>query len=131
MEPTVANLDFLAPGLVDVSDEDKQKALDYAANFRPPCLPDDQQDLAQLYYAIYFLYDREAQKAGQQSGVVQIAGVKSIKEGDVQITYGNANGESTVYDPFGFYAKWKALNDICGYGAIVAGNWRGRNGCSC
>lgn len=130
MEPTVANLSFLAPGLADVSDEDKQKALDYAVAFRPSCLDKAQQDLAQLYYAIWFLFDRQAQTAGGDAGVTIIAGVKSIKEGDVQITYGNADG-TVVADPYGFYGRWKALNDLCGYGAIVASPYRGRNGCPC
>lgn len=129
MEPTVENLSWLAPGLANVSDEDKQKALDFAASFRPSCLDDEQQDLAQLYYAIWFLYDRQAQIDGANSGIPVIQGVKSIKEGDVQYTFGYDG--AVVFDPYGFYSKWKALNDMCGYGAIVAGNWRGRNGCSC
>lgn len=129
MEPTVENLSWLAPGLANVSDEDKQKALDFAATFRPACLDDEQQDLAQLYYAIWFLYDRQAQIDGSNSGIPVIQGVKSIKEGDVQYTFGYDG--AVVFDPYGFYSKWKALNDMCGYGAIVAGNWRGRNGCAC
>ena len=129
MEPTVENLDFLAPGLAAVSTADKQKALDFAVAFRPACLDKDGQDLAQLYYAIWFLYDRQAQIDAANSGIPVIQGVKSIKEGDVQYTFGYDG--AVIFDPSGFYSRWKALNDLCGYGAIVAGNLRGRDGCSC
>lgn len=129
MDPTVENLDFLAPGLAAVPTADKQKALDFAVAFRPACLDEDGQDLAQLYYAIWFLYDRQAQIDAANSGIPVIQGVKSIKEGDVQYTFGYDG--AVIFDPSGFYSRWKALNDLCGYGAIVAGNLRGRDGCSC
>lgn len=120
MAATVEDLDFLAPGLADVSVEDKQRALDLAAAYRPACLPEDKQDLAQLYYAIYLLYLRVEQAPGNAIPW----GVISEKEGDVQKTYGN----SGVSRSGGFYDQWKSLWDLCGFGAITV-NRRRRHGC--
>src|SRR5690606_34745080 len=114
MAATVEDLDFLAPAVAGMPQPDKEKALAIAAAYRPACLTADKQDEAQVLYAAWLLYGR----IQQQEGGVAPAGVISEKEGDLQRTYGRT--ESTA-DPLGFYGRWKALNDICGYGAITAG----------
>lgn len=120
MSATVEDLDFLAPAVAGMSQSDKEKALEMAAAYRPACLPTAKQDEAQLLYAAWLLYGR----LQQQDGEVVPAGVISEKEGDLQRTYGR--NEATV-DPLGFYGRWKALNDLCGFGAITVG--RSVNGC--
>lgn len=120
MSVTVDDLDFLAPAVAGMPPGDKEKALGIAAAYRPACLPEAKQDEAQLLYAAWLLYNRLQQ---QGSGII-LSGVKSLKEGDLAVTYGTA--EETI-DPLGFYGRWKALNDLCGYGAITAGRFR--HGC--
>lgn len=119
MAATVEDLDFLAPAVAGMPESDKLKALELAQSYRPACLPEARQDEAQVLYAAWLLYGRLQQ---QESGVV-LSGVKSLKEGDLAVTYGTADETS---DPLGFYGRWKALNDLCGRGAILAGNWRRR-----
>jgi len=119
MSATVEDLDFLAPAVAGMPQPDKEKALAMASAYRPACLPVAKQDEAQLLYAAWLLYGRL-----QQDGEVVPAGVISEKEGDLQRTYGR--NESTA-DPLGFHARWKALNDLCGFGAITVG--RSVNGC--
>lgn len=127
----LALLNFLAPGLADVPDSEKNQAIVIAAGFRPWCFPDEKQDLGQVYYAIWILYDRAAQVIdGSAAGVPEVpAGIKSIKEGDVAITWKDATG-GDIYDPSGYYGMWASMNKLCGGGAITASNWR-RNGCGC
>lgn len=120
MAATVEDLDFLAPAVAGMPQPDKEKALAMAAAYRPACLSAAKQDEAQLLYAAWLLYGR----LQQQGGDVVPAGVISEKEGDLQRTYGRT--EATA-DPLGFYRRWKALNDLCGYGAITVG--RGPDGC--
>ena len=120
MSATVEDLDFLAPAVAGMPQPDKEKALAMAATYRPACLPASKQDEAQLLYAAWLLYGR----LQQQDGGVAPAGVISEKEGDLQRTYGRT--EATA-DPLGFHARWKALNDLCGFGAITVG--RSVNGC--
>jgi len=117
MAVDIQSLDFIAPVVMCVDPVDKERAIEMAAAYRPSCLSEAKQDEAQLLYAAWLLYGRMQQ---EQTGVI-LAGVKSEKEGDLARTYGTA--EETA-DPLGFYARWKALNDICGRGAILASNWR-------
>ncbi|TFL14214.1 DUF4054 domain-containing protein [Pusillimonas caeni] len=119
MSATVEDLDFLAPAVAGMPESDKLKALEMAEAYRPACLPEAKQDKAQLLYAAWLLYGRLQQ---QESGVV-LAGVKSLKEGDLAVTYGTTAETS---DPLDFYGRWKALSDLCGYGAITVGPWRRR-----
>lgn len=133
MAVTKEDLNFIAPGLEGVSDADKDKALAMAVKFRPACLSEEMQDEAQLYYAAWFLFDRERQKAMAQSGAGQIGfGAKRIKEGDVEIEFGaGMSAGSGVIDPQGFCARWKALADICSMGAITASTWEPPRECGC
>ena len=120
-------LDFLAPGFAALPEEVKTAALTIAAAFRPPCLTEPQQDLAQVYYAAYLLYMQQASTAGSTQPIP--FGIKSEKEGDLARTYGNAKGDGAVIsDPYGYYDHWKALWDVCGVGAIMVGN-AGCGGC--
>lgn len=114
MSATVEDLDFLAPAVAGMPNEDKLKALELAQAYRPACLSEARQDEAQVLYAAWLLYGRLQQ---QESDLV-VAGVKSLKEGDLAITYGSA---AETGDPLGFYGRWKALNDLCGIGAITVG----------
>lgn len=122
MAATVDDLDFLAPAVAGMPESDKLKALSTAAGYRPACLPEAKRDEAQLLYAAWLLYGRLQQ---QEGGVVPV-GVVSEKEGDLQRTYGAV---ANAQDPLGFYGRWKAFNDLCGRGAIIASNWRPRCGC--
>lgn len=124
------DLDFLAPAVAGASLEDKKRAIAFAEAFRPACLTEAKQDLAQSYYAIWLLYNRIVQTQGMQEIIpgIERAGVKSLKEGDLAITFGETQvGE--VDDPLGFYAKWDKLNKLCGYGAITASAWTRNCGC--
>lgn len=133
MAVTKDDLDFIAPGLSGVSDSDKDKAIQFAAKYRPACLPEALQDEAQTYYAVWILFDRERQKAMAGSGAGQIGfGAKKIKEGDVEIEFGTGFSQSDgVIDTQGFYARWKALNDACAMGAIIASTWEPPRECGC
>ncbi|CAP41315.1 DUF4054 domain-containing protein [Bordetella petrii] len=125
MAATVELLDFLAPAVAGMSAEDKQKALDIAADYRPACLPEAKQDEAQAWYAAWLLYGRLQQQAAQDSGGVAPAGVVSEKEGDLSRTYGRAAGAD---DPAGFYGNYDRLARLCRAGAIIVGTRR-RYGC--
>lgn len=114
MAADISLLDFLAPGIAAASEEDKQRALEIAAAYRPSCLPEAAQDTAQIYYAAWILAGRLAAADGV---TIVPTGIISEKEGDRSVTYGN-NG---IRDSFGYYDEWKRLSDICGYGAITVG----------
>ncbi|WP_237173036.1 DUF4054 domain-containing protein [Paracandidimonas lactea] len=120
MAATVEDLDFMAPAVAGMPLADKQKALTFAEAYRPACLSEAKQDEAQLLYAAWLLYGRLRQ---QEGGVIP-AGVKSLKEGDVAVTYGSGADGGDLTDPLGFYGRWNKLNRLCGVGAITASNWR-------
>jgi hypothetical protein len=128
MDDLIKILDFIAPGFAALPVEDKTMALTIAAAYRPPCLTEPQQDLAQAYYAAYLLY---MQGASASAGTQPIPyGVVMEKEGDLQRQYGkNAGSDGTVTDPYGYYDNWKRLMDICGTGAIMVGQATGCGGC--
>lgn len=118
MPATVEDLDFLAPAVAGMPESDKLKALEMARAYRPSCLPETRQDEAQVLYAAWLLYGRlQQQESGDTLGVI-LSGVKSYKEGDLSVTYGSP---AETGDPLGFYGRWKALNDLCGIGAITVG----------
>jgi hypothetical protein len=87
----------------------REWALTVAQDYRPRCLGEDRQNLAQAHYAAYLL--------SQRGGSSDAGAVTRWKEGDVEITYG---GSSSGDGPSGPYAAWKAMNDVCvRAGAIV------------
>lgn len=122
---------FLVPLFAAVSDEDVQTALDLAAAYRPACLTTAQQDEAQVWYAAFILYSRAVQTAGAAggSGGIVPANIQSEKEGDLSRTYRSGGGSSGEGDPYGFFARWKALAAICAGGAITVGH--GNHGPCC
>lgn len=116
---------FLMPYFAAVSDADVQKALDVAAEYRPACLSTAKQDEAQVYYAAWFLYQRQMQTAALQAPIPY--GVKSEREGDVSRTYGTTDPQA---DPFGWWDQYATLRDLCGGGAITVGHRHG-SPCGC
>ncbi|HEX3161165.1 MAG TPA: DUF4054 domain-containing protein [Pseudolabrys sp.] len=127
MDDLIKILDFIAPGFAALPVEDKTMALTIAAAYRPPCLTEPQQDLAQAYYAAYILYGQQLSKAAASTPAIP-AGVVMEKEGDLQRQYGKNDGTDGVGDPYGYYDNWKRLMDICGTGAIMVGQ-AGCGGC--
>lgn len=122
MAATVEDLDFLAPAVAGMPAEDKVRALALAEGYRPACLSPAKQDEAQLWYAAWLLYQRKQQQAGEAAGAVPTPGVVSEREGDLQRTYGRAEGAD---DPQGFYAQYDRLAQVCRrMGAITVGGRR-------
>lgn len=126
MDELLALFRFLVPYFATVPDADVERALALAEPYRPACLTPEQQDEAQVYYAANLLYQRSLQLATGGSGQPAVpVGVKSEKEGDLQRTYGAADGIDTS-DPFGWRAEYDRLAAACGGGAITVGTrWRG------
>lgn len=114
-------LNLLAP-ILDCMDSHKVSgALEIAKNYRPKCLSEDQQDEAQALYAAWLLYGLQQQAASTFTPPV---GATSIKEDRLSITFGSGGADdASRNDPMGFYARWKALSDKCGRGAIIGGNF--------
>ena len=114
---------FLVPYFDTMSDADVTVALELAATQRPDCLTTQGQDMAQVWYAAWLLYQREVQTKGAASPLPY--GIKSEKEGDLQVTYGVVDGSG---DPFDYWGRFKNLAKLCGgTGAITVGNGcRGR-----
>lgn len=112
---------FLVPYFDSVPDADVQAALDFAAanGGRPECLTPAGQDAANVWYAAALLYSRSLQTAAAGAPVVPV-GVKSEKEGDLQRTYGSADGMDAS-DPFGWWSKFLKLAASCTGGAITVG----------
>lgn len=98
-------LAFELPG-DQYSSSDRMTALELAAEKRPWCLSEADMDTAQALYAAWLLVMR----AGKVSGAVPTAGVVSLKEGDLAITYGKATDTS---DTYGFKARYDALARRC------------------
>lgn len=116
MAATLADLDFLAPAVAGMSPTDKERALAMAAGYRPACLPTSKQDEAQLWYAAWLLYGIKMQRSAEADGVLARPGVVSEKEGDLQRTYGRAEGAE---DPAGFYGNYQRLARVCSVGAAT------------
>lgn len=124
MAATVDDVKFLAPGL-SVPDAVIQRALDMAEDYRPACLPEKRQDMAQAWYALWLLSLRE--QSGNTSHFV--SGIVSSKEGDNSVTFGAVGKTGEINDPMGYYAQYKALADLCGVGAVMVGRAFTRGGC--
>ncbi|MGB3276118.1 MAG: DUF4054 domain-containing protein [Castellaniella sp.] len=88
------------------TEDDRQQALALAANKRPWCLSEAEQDAAQALYAAWLLVMR----VGKEGGVVPTAGIKSESEGDLSRTY--ASG-SEALDQFGFKARYDEMARQC------------------
>lgn len=119
---------FLVPYFAAVSDPVVQQALTLAEPYRPACLPTAQQDQAQVYYAAWFLYQRQLQTdALAGGGVMPSPGVTMEKEGDLQRQYGSGFDAG---DPFGWWDEFSKLSAMCGGGAITVGHRHG-SPCGC
>lgn len=116
MAATVDDLDFLAPAVAGMPREDKERALAFAAGYRPSCLPEKKQDEAQLWYAAWLLYGIKMQRSAEADGVLARPGVVSEKEGDLQRTYGRVEGAD---DPAGFLGHYQKLARVCAVGAAT------------
>jgi len=116
MAATVEDLDFLAPAVAAMPADEKQRALQVAADYRPACLPEKRQDEAQVWYAAWLLYGIKLQRAAEADGVTPRPGVISEKEGDLQRTYGRVEGAD---DPAGFYGQYERLARLCRVGAAT------------
>ncbi len=116
MATVIEILDFLAPGL-SASPEDRALAISMAEAYRPKCLTQAKADEAVALYAAWLLYGREQAQAG--AGEFAPMGVRSQTDGDLSRTYTSAGDGSGIYDPAGYYGRWKALADICRMGAIT------------
>lgn len=115
MDPAT-HLAMAYPALVaGLADDVKTWALEVAVAYRPSCLSDERQNIAQAHYAAHLLQVRaEQMAAGTGPG---LAGpVIEESEGDVSVRYGAAAADAGPSAP---YASWKALSDICRRGAIV------------
>jgi hypothetical protein len=89
-------------------------ALLVAQDYRPRCLSEARQNLAQAHYAAYLLFRRAAESgggSGEPSG-----SIVEEREGDLTVKYAEAGGGD---GPSSAFASWQALNAICTRGAII------------
>jgi hypothetical protein len=104
------------PALVAGAEQPVQTwALSVAQAYRPRCLSEERQNLAQAHYAAYLLAQRAQEQA---TGGSEAGAVTRWKEGDVEITYGEGASRADGA-PSGPYAAWKAMSDICARGALI------------
>lgn len=95
-------------------------ALSLALSRRPSCLLEEAQNEAQAHYAAFLL---ETRRAGVEALEGPGTTVVKEKQGNVEVQYASATASSqAVSGPATPYASWKALNDLCGFGAIIVSN---------
>jgi hypothetical protein len=106
------------PGITDgLPDGVSDWALVVAADYRPSCLSDERQNLAQAHYAAYLLEIRRSSQGRTSDPSAPSGAIVEEREGDVTVKYadpGVSSGPGT-----GPYAAWKSLADICSRGAII------------
>ena len=133
--PTVAeHMAFAYPFLLDpgderyVADEVLDWALAVAVGFRPSCLPEELQNLAQAHYAAYLISARTAAPGvfGSVSNAAsqQVAGpIVERQEGQLRVRYGTGGSGTAASNttavrgdpgPSAPYAAWAALAAMCG-----------------
>ena len=109
------------------SPQDIAMALSVAENFRPSCLPADQQNQAQAHYAAYVLQFREAAKvvgmtATEVATAVVAGPIVEKQEGSTRVKYSEkvstesnntAQVMSMISGPKTPYAAWLALWNMC------------------
>ena len=91
--------------------DDIETIISATAGYRPSCLPQDKQDLAQMWYVASILQTR----AEIASGAV---GVTTERVGDVSRTYAPKHGAGSVAQSY--MDKYNALARLCG-GSITVG----------
>lgn len=114
-------IEALYPGFFDVNGEGyiqpimMETFLEIAASYRPKCLSEERQNLAQAYYAAYLAEGFLSRSATGK--VVQIIGALAAeREGNVEKRYTNtatAIKANTNDAPNSAYELWSAMNDLC------------------
>lgn len=104
-------------------------SLALAREFRPECLTEKLQALAQAHYAAYLLQEYLQNEAsggiGGGGGATNSGIILSEKEGDIAVTYADPRQTQTgsgVQDdkpPSTAWGKWNKLAQLCRYGAIT------------
>ena len=112
-------LNFVYPASVTADPTQVTTALTLAADYRPSCLPEARQDEAQALYAAYLLEDVAARSSGGYVGGYAGPIVRE-KEGQLERQYADTTGNTNFNTrDTTYYGRWKELNDLCGFGAIV------------
>ena len=122
-----------------VPETDRAEILALAVHFRPSCLADPVQDIAQAHYAAHLLSARAALvSGGGTTGTTTTTGattggeVIEWSEGNATIRYAPPTAAKTTTSsaiaaaknaqPVNAYAAWKALADLCpAPGDVVTG----------
>ena len=99
---TVTLLKTLAPNVAAMTEDAMNAAWAAAEGFMPLKLPPKTQNEARLWYTAHLLTMKQA----ADNGTLPPVGIKSESEGDLSRSYGSLAEEG---DPFGYYARWKAL----------------------
>lgn len=116
------HVEFAYPYLLDGADtryappDVLQWALDAAESFKPTCLSENLQNLAQAHYASYLLEIRRSSASLNSSNTTFNSGIVLEKqEGDVRIRYADPRTTGSVSSSGGTspYAAWKLLWDRC------------------
>lgn len=95
-------------------------ALATAFDHRPPCLPEAKANEAQAHYAAHILLSGNAARSNP-SAPVPAGRVVEVKEGDVSVKYAEGAAGKSPTGAVTPYEAYKALADLCGYGAIITG----------
>lgn len=112
-------LAFIYPAYASASPEAVLTAELISADYIPHCLTPVKQIEAQALYMAYLLEDVAARESG--GNVSGVAGpLIHEKEGQLERRYADAtkNVNATFRDN-SYYGRWKELNDLCAFGAIV------------
>jgi hypothetical protein len=111
-------LQFILPTYEMFPQDQIDVALRLAEGYRPDCLTLDKQDEAQALYAAYLLETRQKRESGSAIGAVAGPIIKE-KEGQLERQYADASANGGTYVDQSYYGRWKALSDVCAFGAIV------------
>jgi hypothetical protein len=104
------------PALAGAPDEVTTWALAVAQDYRPSCLSEERQNLAQAHYAAYLLMVRSENERGVEGEPSRPGVILEEKEGDDTVKYAAPVADGSPSAP---YDCWKALRDICARGAII------------
>lgn len=114
----VQYLQFLFPAFETLEEEAVATALEIAADYIPACLTESKQNEAQALYAAYLLEQRVNREAGASTSLPAGPLIQE-KEGQLERRYADTTMLGTGYVDTSFYGRWKVLNDVCTFGAIV------------
>jgi hypothetical protein len=130
MASAQAHLAFWYPYLSEPSDprfvppDQQELALEAGLSFRPKCLSEDLQNLAQAHYAAYLLSARYTSKMAGGTGVsIRPMYIEQEQQGDVIVKYTNGvvgvNAQAMNLGPISPYDAFMALARRCTRGAIL------------